>query len=111
MDEAAHVTARDSVLERQLDLLDRHAREDGVDRHPRLGAEARREREDDLACPRRERALARERLPRIEAGAESNQRPCGSLRHPEAAALLLGENGDPQYTEVHRCVPVYLRAL
>src|SRR5205823_3833722 len=67
---------------------------DGIDRHPDLAAEAGRQREDGCARGRRERTLARERLTRVEAGTQRDQRARDPLDDPEAAALPLGERGD-----------------
>src|SRR5581483_7053896 len=92
--ETGEVAAGRAVLERQLHLLDRDAGSRRVDRHPRLRAEARREREDGGAGAGRERALTRERLGRVDAGAEPDERPRGPLRDPEASAPPLGEARD-----------------
>src|SRR6266545_4642191 len=95
MDVSTYITSRRAMLELELDLLDRQAGADGVDRHPRLDAEAGCEREDRRARRRREVALTRERLGRLEAAAEPDQRPCDALRDPEATALPACEPRHP----------------
>src|SRR4051794_10510667 len=82
--EAVHVAPGCAVIERKLHLLDLETRPNGIDRHPRLHPESRREREHGGACPLAQVALARERLARNEAATELDQRPRGALREPEA---------------------------
>ena len=86
VDETARVPAGGAVSEVELDLFDADARADGVDRHPRLGAESRREREHGLACPMRQEPLTGQRLARDEPGPERDQLPGDALRDPEPAA-------------------------
>ena len=60
--EPGGVPAGCPVPQRQLDLGDAQPCFDGVDRHPHLAAEARREREASVSRRLRECALAGERL-------------------------------------------------
>src|SRR4051794_39276821 len=94
--EAVYVAPGGAVIEGKLHLLDLETRTNGVDRHPRLHAEPRREREHGGACPLAQAALARERLTRNEAAAELDQRPRGPLREPEAAPATRCEGSDRQ---------------
>jgi hypothetical protein len=96
VNEAACVAAGRAMFELERDLLDVNPRAHGVDRHPCLRPEARRERKDGGARFRRERALSRERLRRLEAGTEADEGARGRLRDPEAAALTPRKDGDPQ---------------
>ena len=85
------VAAGRAVLERQLDLLDVEPGADGVDRHPHLAAEARREREEAARA-----AGESARWPESGSRASKPERArisarAGPLRDPEAAALPLGE--------------------
>ena len=75
------VAAGRAVLERQLDLLDAEPGARRVDRHPRLAAEARREREDGRArAPRESARWPGERLARLEPA-----RAAGSAPAPRAS--------------------------
>jgi hypothetical protein len=94
--EAACVAAGRAMFELERDLLHVHPRVHGVDRHPCLRAEARRERKDSGARFSGKRALSRERLRRLEARAEADEGARGRLRNPEAAALTPRKDGDPQ---------------
>ena len=62
MDEPADVAAGRAVLEVELDLRDAKAGAGGVDRHPRLDAEAGRDGKELRAGRAREAALTGERL-------------------------------------------------
>ena len=90
--EPAQVAPGRAVLEVELDLLDLEPGADGVDRHPRLDAEAHRDGEHGGAGARGEAALPRERLARREAAAQPDQRARRRLREPEAAADAASAN-------------------
>ncbi len=94
--EAAQVAAGGAVAERQLDLLDAQPGAGGVDRRAHLAAEAGGKREDGAARGGRKRALARERLARVDARQRLDQHAGRALGDAEAAALPLGERGDGQ---------------
>ena len=96
MDEATQVAAGGTVLEVELDLLDRHACPHGVDRHARLGPEAGRERKHCGAGLRIERPLPRERLGHLDAGTDADQRARGALGEADAATLLPREPRDAE---------------
>ena len=65
MSEASRGSAGRTMLELQLDLLDREALAGGVDRHPRLDPEAHRYGKHDLAGTLRQVALTGERLAEV----------------------------------------------
>ena len=84
------------MVEVELDLLEPDARTHRVDRHPRLGAESRRERDHHRARPVVEQTLPRERLGRLYPCAKADQRPGNPFGDTEAAALVPGETRDAQ---------------
>src|SRR6266540_7022237 len=92
--ESAEISARRSMGDGQLDLLDAQACSESVDRHPDLAAEACCEREAGPAGGGRQRPLTRERLPGGIAAARLHERTRRALRDAEAAALPLCERGD-----------------
>ena len=94
VDEAGDVATRRAVLEVELDLADVEAGPKRVDRHPRLDAEAGRDREHLGARPRRERALPGQRLLDAASAAELDQAAGDALREPEPAAGAPREAGD-----------------
>ena len=94
VDEAGEVAARRAVLEVELDLADVEPGPQRVDRHPRLDAEAGRDREHLGARPSRERALPGERLLDAAPAAELDQAAGHALREPEPAAVASREAGD-----------------
>ena len=95
MQEPAQVTPGGAMPEIDLDLLDGQARPHRVHGHPGLGTgEPEREREHPAARSRRQRALAGDRLARLQAAGRANQRPRRPLDDPEPAALPLGKRGD-----------------
>ena len=75
-------------------LLDAQPGADGVDRHPHLAAEARREREAGRARRRRERRWPESGSRASKPVSSADERAAGALGDPEAAALPLGERGD-----------------
>ena len=90
MREPAQVATRRPMLELELDLLDLEPGADGVDRHPRLDAEAHRDREHRRASP----------LPTASAGprgARAASRPQRS-RISERAARLARPKPPPSLT-------------
>ena len=94
MREPAQIATRRPMLELELDLLDREPGPDGVDRHPRLDAEAHRDGEHGGARPCREQALAREGLAQLTAAPNADQRAGRALGETEAATLADAEHGD-----------------
>jgi hypothetical protein len=94
--EAGRVEAGRPVLEVELQLMHREAGAHGVDRHPRLDAEAGRDREAAGARASREQTLAGQRLARLEARREGDEPAGRALRQPEAAALPPREHGDDE---------------
>ncbi len=94
MGEPAQIATRRPMLELELDLLHREPGPDGVDRHPRLDAEAHRDRENGGARPCREQTLAREGLAHLTAAPNADQRAGRALRETEAATLAHAEHGD-----------------
>ncbi len=96
MDEAGEIADGGAMLELELDLAELEAGSKRIDRHPRLDAEAGREREAGGSRRRREDALPGERLTRRSACRELDQASRGSLREPEAAALRAREPGDDE---------------
>ncbi len=94
MEEAGGVATRGPVVEIELHLLEGEARPERVDRHPHLGAEARRQREAGLPRPRPEEALARERLARRGARPQAHELAPDALCDPEASAHATAERGD-----------------
>src|SRR5581483_7301603 len=85
--EPAGVTARRAVAERHDDLRDVEPGAQDIDRHAQLAAEPGCERKGGAACPRRQEALAGERLAQPTAGAGPDHGPCDGLRDPEPASL------------------------
>ena len=96
MDEAEQITSGRAVREVEFHLLDVEVRTRGVDRHPRLDAEARGHGEQRRARPAGEPALARQWLARIESAAQADEGPRRPLGEADAAALTSGEDGDRQ---------------
>src|SRR5437763_1702236 len=92
--EAARIAAGRAVAQWELHLLDFEPLPGRVDRHPHLAAEPRRGRKAGGAGSRGKRALAGERLARLEAGAGADERASSPLGDPEASAPALSERGD-----------------
>src|SRR3990172_9921590 len=90
--EAGEVPARRAVLQIELDLDERETGPCGVDGHPRLAPEPRREREAGGPRRRRERALTRERLARLAAGQDPDQEARYAFDEAEAASATVGES-------------------
>ena len=92
--EPAQVAAGRAVAQRKLDLVDRQARADGVERHPDLAAEPGRRSGSTSRAPRRTaRAAPRAARAAHDRVAQPEQSAGGPLRDPEPAALPLGECG------------------
>src|SRR5438093_6158465 len=92
--EAARIAACRPVAQWELHLLDFEPLPGRVDRHPHLAAEPGRGRKAGGAGSRGKRALAGERLARLETGAGADERASRPLGDPEASALALSERGD-----------------
>ncbi len=88
VDEARCIAAARAMAQRELELLNAEPRANRVDRHPHLAAEAGSRREAGNARGRRERALARERLARVEAGRA--REPVRALRASRFRSLRPG---------------------
>ncbi len=94
VEEALQRLAGRAVRQRQLDLGDAVAGADGVDRHPDLHPEARRERHDRRQQVGPQRALAGDRRDRLQPAAPLDRPVREADREPEAAADAAREGGD-----------------
>jgi acetyl-CoA carboxylase biotin carboxyl carrier protein len=91
VDEAAQVAAGRAMLEVDLDLGQAQSGARGVDRHPELHAEPRRERKDRSERGAPQRALPRDRRLELQPRAPGERKPREAQRDPEAAAHPPGE--------------------